>query len=226
MAMHEFRMPSLGADMEAGTLVEWHIKPGDAVKRGDIVAVVETQKGAIEVEILQDGIVEKLLVRAGQKVPVGAVLATLIAEGEAPGTAPAAAPQQPAPWRHYSARLRVPRCRREPRPMQDLAGGAQARAKSSASMSHAVQPAAADGVITRADVERARRPPKAGAPPKPGDWQSQMRKAIAAAMARSKREIPHYYLGTEIDMTRALAWLAARKRASGRSPSACCTPCC
>src|SRR5689334_20783384 len=44
-AMVEFRMPSLGADMEAGTLVEWLVKPGDRVKRGEIVAVVETQKG-------------------------------------------------------------------------------------------------------------------------------------------------------------------------------------
>jgi predicted deacylase len=43
-AVAEFRMPSLGADMEAGTLVEWLVKPGDWVKRGDIVAVVETQK--------------------------------------------------------------------------------------------------------------------------------------------------------------------------------------
>ena len=48
-------MPALGADMEAGTLVEWLIKPGDRVKRGDVVAVVETQKGAIEVEMLRGG---------------------------------------------------------------------------------------------------------------------------------------------------------------------------
>ena len=50
-------MPSLGADMEAGTLVEWLVKPGDPVKRGDIVAVVETQKGAIEIEVFEDGTV-------------------------------------------------------------------------------------------------------------------------------------------------------------------------
>src|ERR1019366_3040348 len=49
-AMAEFRMPSLGSDMEAGTLVEWLVKPGDRVKHGDIIAVVETQKGAIEIE--------------------------------------------------------------------------------------------------------------------------------------------------------------------------------
>ena len=54
--MTEFRMPSLGADMEAGTLVEWLVKPGDKVKRGDVVAVVETQKGAIEIEIFNDGV--------------------------------------------------------------------------------------------------------------------------------------------------------------------------
>jgi len=48
--MSEFRMPSLGADMQYGTVVEWRVKPGDAVKRGDVVALVETEKGVIEVK--------------------------------------------------------------------------------------------------------------------------------------------------------------------------------
>ena len=69
-------MPSLGADMEAGTLVEWLVKPGDRVKRGDIVAVVETQKGAIEIEIFETGQIEKILVDLNSKVPVGTPLAT------------------------------------------------------------------------------------------------------------------------------------------------------
>ena len=43
--MSEFRMPALGADMAAGTLVEWKVKPGDPVTRGQIVAEVETDKG-------------------------------------------------------------------------------------------------------------------------------------------------------------------------------------
>ncbi len=60
--MVDFRMPSLGADMEAGTLVEWLVKPGDRVKRGDVVAVVETQKGAIEIEIFEAGKIEQILV--------------------------------------------------------------------------------------------------------------------------------------------------------------------
>ena len=79
----EFRMPSLGADMEAGTLVEWMIKPGDRVKRGDIVAVVETQKGAIEIEIFETGRVEHVLVEVDAKVPVGTPLARIRAEAEA-----------------------------------------------------------------------------------------------------------------------------------------------
>jgi pyruvate dehydrogenase E2 component (dihydrolipoamide acetyltransferase) len=81
--MFEFRMPSLGADMEAGTLVEWLVKPGDAVKRGDIVAVVETQKGAIEIEVFEQGHVEKILVDTHAKVPVGTPLALIRTDGEA-----------------------------------------------------------------------------------------------------------------------------------------------
>jgi len=88
----DFRMPSLGADMEAGTLVEWHIKTGDIVKRGDIVAVVETQKGAIEIETFQAGQVEQILVDLHSKVPVGTPLARIRAEGEAPATPPPVAP--------------------------------------------------------------------------------------------------------------------------------------
>ena len=81
--MAEFRMPSLGADMEAGTLVQWLVKPGDRVKHGDIIAVVETQKGAIEIETFQTGVIEKFLVDVGTKVPVGTPLAEIRAEGEA-----------------------------------------------------------------------------------------------------------------------------------------------
>ena len=75
-------MPSLGADMEAGTLVEWLVKPGDRVKRGDIVAVVETQKGAIEIEIFETGRIEQLLVDLDAKVPVGTPLARVLTDLE------------------------------------------------------------------------------------------------------------------------------------------------
>ena len=72
-----FAMPSLGADMEAGTLVQWMIQPGDTVKRGDVVAVVETQKGAIEIECFEEGIVQSLDAELGATLAVGAALATI-----------------------------------------------------------------------------------------------------------------------------------------------------
>ena len=58
-------MPSLGADMDAGTLLEWLVEPGDAVHRGDIVAVVDTDKAAIEVECFEDGLIDQLTRPAG-----------------------------------------------------------------------------------------------------------------------------------------------------------------
>ncbi len=73
--MADFLMPSLGADMEAGTLLRWHVKPGDTVRRGDIVATVDTEKAAIDVEIWEGGTIAGLLVSEGEHVPVGTPLA-------------------------------------------------------------------------------------------------------------------------------------------------------
>ena len=90
--MAEFRMPSLGADMDVGTIIEWLVKPGDPVKRGQIVAVVDTAKAAIEIEAFQDGVFQEILVKPGVQVPVGTPLAIIGAPGEAPAAAPAAGP--------------------------------------------------------------------------------------------------------------------------------------
>ena len=89
----EFRLPALGADMESGTLVEWHVAPGDRCRRGDVVAVVETDKGAIDVEIFVDGVVRELRVPPGTRVPVGTVLAVL--DTETPAPAPETLPAPP-----------------------------------------------------------------------------------------------------------------------------------
>ena len=91
-----FAMPALGADMEAGTLNRWRKGPGDAVRHGDIVAEVETDKGVIDVECYADGVIESLLVEPGAHVPVGTPLAT-IREAAEPGPKPdhKAAPSPP-----------------------------------------------------------------------------------------------------------------------------------
>lgn len=91
--MMRFELPSLGADMDDGTLLEWLVKPGDTVHRAQVVAIVDTSKAAVEVEIWQEGVVDELLVMPGEKVPVGTVLATLREPGAASG---ATARQLPA----------------------------------------------------------------------------------------------------------------------------------
>jgi pyruvate dehydrogenase E2 component (dihydrolipoamide acetyltransferase) len=101
-------MPSLGADMDEGILVEWLVKVGDAVHRGDIVAVVETPKSAVEVETFEDGTVKELLVDEGQTVPVGQVLA-VFANGQA-------APQEEHPAAGDGGRRTPPAPEREPVP--------------------------------------------------------------------------------------------------------------
>ena len=195
----EFRLPALGADMEAGTIVEWHVAPGDRCKRGDVVAVVETDKGAIDVEVFVDGIVRELLVPPGTRVPVGTVLALLDTE------APAPAPEKvPAPSRTHAGagagdavqqRVKIsPAARRRAQELQvDVVS---------------LRGTGPEGAITVQDVERAG-PSPAGV----SEGAEGMRAAIAAAMSRSKREIPHYYLTTTVDVSPAVDWLAAHNAA-------------
>lgn len=188
-------MPILGADMEAGTLVAWRKQPGDRVRRGDVVAEVETEKGLIDVEIFVTGVIDRLLVQPGQRVPVGTVLAIVREEG-APAAPPAAAVSAPG-------RLRI-------------SPAARTLAASLGVDPEALHGTGPDGAITREDVERAAgqrapAPPAVPAPPAPVtvDRQAALRQTIGAAMTRAKREIPHYYLSTTVDLGHAADWLAA-----------------
>ncbi|MFJ9116839.1 2-oxo acid dehydrogenase subunit E2 [Streptomyces sp. NPDC102394] len=327
--MAEFTMPSLGADMDEGLLVEWLVSPGDPVTKGDVVAVVETDKAAIEVECFESGTVGSLLVEPGARVPVGTPLA-VIESGTARGArkaapAPAApvataapvvetSPEVAEPARPAATAPARPRRRKAdrkapaapaptPAPPQPLrvpvpAASAPPRPEPVAGAGPLVRHLAAErgvdltsvhgtgrgGRITRADVEhslpasgrrvratpyarrlahelgvdltvlhgsgvgeavraadvhaaaRARggpRLPEAGpaggeararerpAVPAADDRKKQraasMRRSIGESMARSKREIPHYYLSTTIDLTAAQEWLRRRNR--GRPPS-------
>ena len=217
-------MPSLGADMEFGTLVDWRVKPGDVVKRGDVVALVETEKGVIEVEIFENGMIDSLVVQPGQKVPVGTTLATLQSDGQkveaqaaaasaaiAP-VATAAVKEEKPPFKAFSTLALVAEASRlRASPL------ARKRAQELGVDLSGIPGTGADGSITVVDVERAAgsvKPSAAPTTPAPpvtpkGLDLAAMRRVIAAAMARSKREIPHYYLSTTIDMRRSFDWLAA-----------------
>ncbi|MFO1288013.1 MAG: biotin/lipoyl-containing protein [Rubrivivax sp.] len=80
--MIEFKLPSLGSDMDDGVLVQWHVHAGDAVRKGQVVAVVDTTKAAIDVECWDEGTVHALVAEPGQRLPVGVTLAVLRAPGE------------------------------------------------------------------------------------------------------------------------------------------------
>jgi pyruvate dehydrogenase E2 component (dihydrolipoamide acetyltransferase) len=215
--MMDYRMPALGADMEAGTLVEWLVKPGDKVKSGSIIAVVETQKGAIEIEVFHEGTIAEISVPVGRRVPVGTILAH-IDDGTPPSPLPPVQVEISAPVGKTAKSTGettgppVP-----PRPSLGLiaAGGARLKITPVARRRAAalgvdprnVAGSGIEGSIRLADVERLAR----SVPERPrhvaGYDAAAMRAAIAAAMSRSKREIPHYYLTETIDLGRALAWL-------------------
>ena len=206
-------MPSLGADMTEGTLLEWLVQPGDTVHRGDIVAVVDTSKSAIDIEVFTDGTVTELLVQPGETVPVGTPLAVL--DGDASPAVVAVPPPEAATSDEASVPAHVP-------------ASPFARRRAAELGIDLATVAGHGGVISVADVERAaagspspvaasEAPPVVAAVPAPeppqvtthrGDHAAAMRQAIATLMARSKREIPHYYLQQTIDLHEALAWLA------------------
>lgn len=201
--MIELRMPSFGADMDDASFVQWRVQPGQALAHGEVACVVETQKGAIDVEAWEAGTVARLVAEPGQRIPVGQVLALLAGEGEdwraiaaaplpapAPGAAPTPAAALPASPREAAA---------QPSAAPQATPAARRRA---AELGVDLATLAPTGKpFTLEDIERA-----ATARPSPAQA---MRDAIAAAMTRSKREIPHYYLGLEADVDAALRWLEA-----------------
>ncbi len=213
-------MPSLGADMDEGTVTEWLVHPGDTVRRGDIVAVVDTDKADVDVEIFEDGVIDEILVPTGERVTVGTPLAVVRSSASAPEVArptevPAAAP---APVARASIR----------EPAAEPAGTPTADATSSPVLRRLarhlgvdlddVVGSGPDGAVTRADIEAAAPAAAGSAPvgaeraetapaPRADDRSLAMRDAIARLMARSKREIPHYYLAADVDFSRSRAWL-------------------
>jgi pyruvate dehydrogenase E2 component (dihydrolipoamide acetyltransferase) len=207
-------MPSLGAEMEAATLVQWRVKPGDTVRKGDVVAAVETEKGIIDIEAFEGGVVERLEVQPGTRVAVGAPLALFAG---AAGPAAPSAPSAPA-----APPVVVPVATAALPPLSPAAG--RGRRVSPAARAHAVQlgvdlaqvtGSGPQGTVTLQDVEALAatgKPAAPAAPPAPAAAaaaRAAMRHAIAVAMSRSKREIPHYYLQLTLDFLPARSWLEA-----------------
>jgi len=303
-----YLMPSLGSGMTHGTVIEWYVQPGQAVRKGDVIGLVDTDKGAIEVEVWEDAEVAEILAPPGTKAPVGEPLlalrasegkeeiaapelpAVMIASKEASGEAPPSPappavvpPTEGAGVRSLGAEVRASPVARKRAAELDidlssLAGTGPGGAITLADVERAVpegglpsergglevesppppreEPTAVEathvrvtplarkvaeelgvslegihgtgpgGAVTRADVEAGveretipeqateaivegaaaeKRP--AAPEDTPADRHTAMRRAIAKAMERSKREIPHYYLATTVPVERALRWL-------------------
>ena len=85
----EVLMPALSPTMEEGTLAKWHVKPGDTVKSGDVIAEIETDKATMEVEAVDEGVVDELLVPEGtEEVKVNTPIARLKGEGDGASPSP------------------------------------------------------------------------------------------------------------------------------------------
>jgi pyruvate dehydrogenase E2 component (dihydrolipoamide acetyltransferase) len=227
--MIEFNMPALGADMDEGTLNEWLVQPGDTVSRGQIVAVVETTKAAVEIECWHDGVVGELLVPIGQTVAVGTPLATILEAGEkAEPRATAPVTEAPSAEATHDEVPQATPVAAAPSPVghrQWVSPVARRTATSLGVDLKNLSGTGPQGAITLHDVEHAAatahheapKPapaptPAASAEPKSAAEKARergaaMRASIAAAMSRSKREIPHYYLADEIILDTALSWL-------------------
>ncbi|MFW3615479.1 dihydrolipoamide acetyltransferase family protein [Billgrantia antri] len=222
--MSDFLMPSLGADMEAGTLVEWMVSPGDRVEKGQVIAMVETAKGLIDVEVFESGVVEECYVTPDTKVPVGTPLARIgsadrvVAERPGAAVESAAAPG-PATEEATPSGPAVKAPQRPglssapdlgPKPKGDRLAASPAARRRASELGVELGSLAGSGpggAIVLRDLERA-----AGEKLRPehqrgGFDRDEMRQAIAASMSRAKREIPHYYLATTLDLHAADQWL-------------------
>lgn len=115
-------MPALSPTMEEGTLAKWHVKVGDTVKSGDVIAEIETDKATMEVEAVDEGTVTEILVPEGaEEVKVNAPIARLSGEGETAAPAAKAPPQSAPPTAPPKVEHEEPKA--APAPSSSPAGG-------------------------------------------------------------------------------------------------------
>ncbi len=226
----DYAMPSLGADMDEGRVLEWRVAPGDTVHRGDLIAVVETEKSDIDIEIWHDGVIEEFLVDIGELVDVGTPIARLRAvEGAAPPPlAPPSTPPVSEPVSEPGAESLAP----PPAPTVAASGDRVAASPLARRLASehgidlgALTGSGPGGAVLEADVLAASTdspppPPRPSPPPSPQPDRSRtesarrssdtMRQRIAERMAVANREIPHYHLSRDLDVAALDAWLAER----------------
>ncbi len=183
----EITMPKLSDTMEEGTILRWLKRVGDSVAKGDILAEVETDKADMELEAEQSGTLSELRVQEGDSAAVGAVIA-ILDNARAAAAAPAAEQPKPTP------RVTPP----SPKPVAPPPPVPPSRRTAAASPP--APPARPTPPPTTAAPPAARTAASATRQPQA---ESRLRLAVAKQMSLAKREVPHFYVIAEIDMSEA-----------------------
>jgi pyruvate dehydrogenase E2 component (dihydrolipoamide acetyltransferase) len=211
-------MEALSPTMEEGRLINWLKKEGDAVKSGDTLAEVETDKAVMELVARGDGVLRKIVTPPGTTVSVGSLVAVIGGKDEdissIAGGAPSAAPSKPAAPSAPAARA-TPSTPSTPATPSASAEGARVKAsplarrvaKDEGINLASVHGSGPGGRIIRRDLSGAAATPAIPAIPTTGPFTdvplTQIRKTIAKRLTQSLAPIPHFFLTSEIDMERA-----------------------
>lgn len=227
--LFSYTMPSLGADMDEGSVIEWLVEVGDTVERGQVVARVETEKSDIDIETWRGGIVDEIVVGAGETVPVGTVLMRLHANGaehsptSLPSPAPTANPTEemsprPEPGIASGEPQAAPDDRPPPVPHETIWATPLARrlaGERGIALSDIVG-TGPDGAVRSSDLPelaalqaQTDHSPTAAAMNEPHSRSERMRSVIAERMTQSNAEIPQYRLQYDIDLGSLVELLAA-----------------
>lgn len=205
------RMPDLGTTVEEFTLVGWLVEEGSTVERGDLLAEIETDKAVTELESVAKGTLLRQMVRAGEKVYAGDVIAYVGRPGEAlPADAAPAEPEvtkaEAVGGAVEAAKARAPGKTQVSPIVRNLA------AKLGVDLGQVVG-TGRDGVITREDVRRARRAPTGAAQAE--EMLPRPQAAVARAVAKAWGEMPHLFITATIDMS-AAERIRSQSQAAGK----------
>ncbi len=228
----ELVMPRLSDTMEEGTIGRWLVHEGDSFNEGDVLAEIETDKALMEFQAYDAGTVLKILVEDGESAALGSPIAIVGAAGEAVPEQATPAEEAKAEPEKKPAAKRTKAPAKQPAAADNGSGGGTAALKVSPIARRMADQAGIDlaqlagrgsgpeGRVVKADVERLIDGEAAPAPAKPSQPAATqpaavaadaelreltpMLKAVAARMAQAKQTVPHFYVESEIDMTRAM----------------------
>jgi pyruvate dehydrogenase E2 component (dihydrolipoamide acetyltransferase) len=183
---YDLPMPSLGADMDEGKLMEWKVKVGDKVLKNQVIAAVETTKSVVDVESFREGTVMEIVAKEGEVIHVGKPIAVLDILG--------------------NQILDSTKNEMKPEVTENIRLKISPAARKMAEENHIdfsqITGSGTEGEITLKDIET-----KLRTKTEKAFLGVNLRQAIAAVMSRSKKEIPHYYLKKRMNLDSLMSWL-------------------